>query len=196
VTLTVTDTVGNVYSKTHTITIKELRLDFANAGSDQVVCGKDPIKLQATGGETYLWSPCSKLSNCNISNPTVDPGTNEIYIVTVTDKDGCTDSDTVSVRYIDPAFELNIPNAFTPNNDGINDQFRPLMSLPGDTNAEWKLFNRFGNLMFSANNNKDGWDGNYNGQPQPPGNYIYMINLKTGDSCPARQYKGTVLLIR
>jgi gliding motility-associated-like protein len=196
VTLTVTDTVGNVYSKTHSIAIKELRLDFANAGDDLVVCGKDPLKLQATGGETYSWNPCTGLSNCNISNPTVDVGTNETYIVTMINKDGCVDSDTVSVKLIDPAFKLNVPNAFTPNNDGVNDLFRPLVSLRGNVNAEWKLFNRFGNMVFSADNTTTGWNGNYKGQPQPSGNYTYVITLKAENTCPAKLHKGTVLLIR
>jgi gliding motility-associated-like protein len=195
VTLTVMDDSGKSYKKAASVNITNFTR-FANAGSDVTLCTADSITLQASGGERYSWTPCKYLTDCQISNPKVYPRTNMSYIVTVTSALGCTDSDTIYVKYIDPSINLHIPNAFTPNNDGVNDLFSPLVSLQGNINAEWKLFNRFGNLIYSTNNNTDRWNGNYNGQPQPPGNYTYMINFKTGNSCPARLYKGTVLLIR
>ena len=195
VRLTIMEDGGKTYQKTSTINVRDLAR-FANAGNDLALCSRDTVSLQASGGESYSWSPCISLSDCRIANPKVFPGTTKDYIVTVTNKDGCIDSDTVSVKFRDPAVKLYIPNAFTPNNDGINDFFRPLISLPGNVSAEWKLFNRFGNLVFSAKNKTDGWNGNYKGQAQPSGNYTYVINLSAENNCPAKQYKGIVLLIR
>jgi gliding motility-associated-like protein len=196
VVLTVTDNSGNIYTKKATVAIPQLITRFANAGSDQEVCKADTITLQASGGESYSWSPCTGLSNCNIPNPILSPGTTMNYIVTVTDKNGCIDTDTMFVKYTNPDVTLYIPDAFTPNNDGINDQFKPLISLRGQADAEWKLFNRFGNMIFSSNSSTTGWDGNYKGVPQPAGNYSYLINIKATGACPARNMKGTVLLIR
>jgi gliding motility-associated-like protein len=196
VALTVTDNSGKTYTKTINVAIPTLIKRFADAGRDQEVCTTDTFSLQASGGESYSWSPCTGLSNCRIPNPTLEPGTTGIYIVTVTNKDGCIDTDTVFVKYIDPTTKLYIPNAFTPNNDGLNDQFRPLVSLQGQVDAEWKLFNRFGNMIFSSNSSTEGWDGKYKGEIQPPGNYTYMITIKATGGCPARNLKGTVLLIR
>ncbi|HSF44889.1 MAG TPA: T9SS type B sorting domain-containing protein [Chitinophagaceae bacterium] len=195
VILTVMDDSGKTYKKADRVSITNFTR-FAKAGSDITLCTTDSISLQASGGESYSWSPCLNLTNCRIANPKVFPGTSGDYFVTVTNKDGCIDSDTVSVKFRDPAVKLYVPNAFTPNNDGINDLFRPLISLPGNVGAEWKLFNRFGNLVFSSKNNTNGWNGNYQGQPQPSGNYTYLINLSAENNCPARQFKGTVLLMR
>jgi gliding motility-associated-like protein len=196
VTLIVTDDSGKIYTRKTIVAIPALITRFANAGSDREICKAETITLQASGGESYSWSPCTRLSNCRIPNPTVVPGTIGSYIVSVTNKDGCIDTDTVLVKYVDPAIMLYVPDAFTPNNDGINDQFRPLISLQGQVDAEWKLFNRFGNMIFSTNSSTAGWDGKYKGQPQPPGNFTYMITIKATGGCPARNMKGTVLLIR
>jgi gliding motility-associated-like protein len=196
VTLTVRDSSGRSYSKQRSITIKTVSPRFADAGKDLILCDETPVQLNASGGVSYTWKPCTGLDNCNIENPTVNPGLNDRYIVTITSADGCTDSDTVNITLINTNSKIYIPNAFTPNNDGLNDQFRPLVSLQGQVDAEWKLFNRFGNMVFSSNSSTAGWDGKYKGEIQPPGNYTYMITIKATGGCPARNMKGTVLLIR
>ncbi len=196
VTLTVTDSSGKPYSKKITISLQTTIPKFADAGPDLTICNNEPATLHASGGDRYSWSPCIGLSNCEIPDPKPEPGTEQTYVVTVTDKDGCIDTDTVHVTYADPTKKIYVPNAFTPNNDGINDQFRPLVSLQGQLTAEWKLFNRFGNMIFSSNSSTPGWDGKYKGEPQPSGNYSYIINIEAVGTCPARNLKGTVMLIR
>jgi gliding motility-associated-like protein len=196
VVLTVIDDFGKIYTKKATVAVPTLTTRFANAGSDQMFCTQNAVALHASSGETYSWSPSIGLSNCNIPDPTLSIVTSMNYIVTVTDKNGCIDRDTVLVKFIDPASKIYIPNAFTLNNDGVNDQFIPLIPLQGQFNAEWKLFNRFGNMIFSTNNSTTGWDGKYKGELQLPGNYSYFVTIKATGTCPAKNFKGTVLLIR
>lgn len=92
---------------------------------------------------------------------------------------------------------IDIPNAFTPNGDGINDYFFPRQLLSGNVSGFYmQVFNRWGQLIFETTHaNGRGWDGKFNGQDQPGGVYIYWINV-TFDNNRQEQYKGNVSLIR
>lgn len=75
-----------------------------------------------------------------------------------------------------PAAIIHIPNAFTPNGDGLNDTFGGLGE--GLTEYNLQIFNRWGNLIFESNDMKNQWDGNYNNKLAPIGVYVYKINAK------------------
>jgi gliding motility-associated-like protein len=89
-----------------------------------------------------------------------------------------------------------IPNAFTPNGDGLNDYFR-ILGLPPENITQFNLqiFNRWGQLVFSSKDILEGWDGKLNGEVCPEGDYVWVIfyedNKKTKTS-----NKGTVTLLR
>ena len=87
--------------------------------------------------------------------------------------------------------QLYVPNAFTPNGDGINDVWK-LPSLESYPNAEAWIFNRWGQIVFHSRGPFISWDGTFNGKPEGTGTYIYLIDLKNG----ASNLKGTVTLIR
>ena len=87
-----------------------------------------------------------------------------------------------------------IPNAFSPNNDNSNDRFRVLIS--GDIEiVEFKVFNRWGQLVYDNENGLEGWDGTFNGNPQPSDVYAYLIVLRFPDGQEVVE-KGDVTLIR
>jgi gliding motility-associated-like protein len=87
-----------------------------------------------------------------------------------------------------------IPNAFTPNGDGINDIFKAV--APGIKQTDYfKIYNRWGKLMFESKNTKIGWDGKYSGMPQPAAVYVWMIK-GTDVTGKLIQLKGIVTLIR
>lgn len=87
-----------------------------------------------------------------------------------------------------------IPNAFTPNGDGKNDQFK-LINVSREQLLEFKIFNRWGTVMFSSTDPEEGWDGRYRNQEQPVGVYGYGIRIRYEDGV-IETYRGTITLIR
>lgn len=90
--------------------------------------------------------------------------------------------------------ELLIPNAFTPNGDSRNDVFK-ITNLSNEKLIEFKVFNRWGTILFKTTDPKEGWDGNSKGQPQAMGVYGYVIRIGYADG-NVDTYKGTVTLLR
>lgn len=87
---------------------------------------------------------------------------------------------------------LLIPNAFTPDGDGLNDVFRPISS--GSAGSHLRIYNRWGEMVFESDEEKSHWDGKYLGQDQPMDVYIYTIEYSCGGSI--QLHKGNVTLIR
>ncbi|HET8572352.1 MAG TPA: gliding motility-associated C-terminal domain-containing protein [Edaphocola sp.] len=92
------------------------------------------------------------------------------------------------------AHALLIPNAFTPNNDGKNDIFK-IRNFSNQKLLEFKVFNRWGTILFHTQDPKDGWDGTFKNNPQPIGVYGYVIRIAYPDNI-VETYKGTITLIR
>jgi len=84
------------------------------------------------------------------------------------------------------------PNAFTPNGDGLNDQFKPVVYSLSD--FHWKIFNRIGQLVFETNEYNKGWDGRVHGQPAVPGVYVWICSYTRNHKVEMK--KGTLVLIR
>jgi len=111
-----------------------------------------------------------------------------MYTLTATGTGGCSNSSRVLVKILpDP----DIPNAFTPNGDGINDTWGiPYLNLY--KNCDVRIFNRFGQLIFHSTGYNKTWDGTFKGEPIPAGVYCYVINTKR----QKRLFTGFVTLIR
>jgi len=90
--------------------------------------------------------------------------------------------------------DLMIPNAFSPNGDGNNDVFK-ILNFTNQTLIEFKVFNRWGTVVFKTENPKEGWDGKYKNTAQPMGVYGYAIRIVYPEGIE-NTYKGTVTLIR
>jgi gliding motility-associated-like protein len=118
------------------------------------------------------------------------------YTVRVTDGNGCSDTASIWVRYQDPAKDIFIPNAFTPNGDGLNDTFKPLANIGIPGPHEVQIVNRFGSKIFASSNPLTGWDGTTQGKPAPTGTYSYLIRVKGEGKCATKNITGTVMLIR
>jgi gliding motility-associated-like protein len=89
---------------------------------------------------------------------------------------------------------LFIPNSFTPNGDGLNDQFR-IKAYDNYKILKFVIYNRWGSIVYNSNNTTDGWDGTYKGYPQPMGAYIYYIEMQNSNGEKIVK-KGTVQLLR
>ncbi|MEP6699944.1 MAG: gliding motility-associated C-terminal domain-containing protein [Bacteroidota bacterium] len=157
----------------------------------------DQFQLNATSAASnYTWTPTTGLSNTNIPNPVVtigNIGDDVIYRVTASTNAGCKGEGFVRVRvYTGP--DIYVPTAFTPNGDGRNDKFYPFPVGIKSINY-FRVFNRWGQMVFSSTKLNDGWDGRLGGAEQPTGLYVWMAQALTKDNKVITK-KGTVTLIR
>jgi gliding motility-associated-like protein len=107
---------------------------------------------------------------------------------------GCTDMATKKITVFDHC-NIDVPTAFTPNNDGLNDRFGPHNALKAD-NYQFKVYNRWGQLVFESKNWKERWDGKVKGALQGSGVYVWMLRYTNRDTKKPVFKKGTVTLIR
>ncbi|HRH47106.1 MAG TPA: PKD domain-containing protein [Panacibacter sp.] len=105
---------------------------------------------------------------------------------------GCTDTLCQPVQAIIIPL-LDVPNAFTPNGDGVNDQVT--VKGYGIQKMDWRIYNRWGTLIFQTNNTKQGWDGTYKGAIQPQEVYVYVLDVTFSDGKQFRK-KGDITLLR
>lgn len=134
-------------------------------------------------GVAYVWKPALGLNFNNIYNPVFTYNRPEEYQISINLPSGCTVVDTLLVRMFDDG-DIYVPKAFTPNRDGHNDNLYPL--IVGTTQLKvFRIFNRWGQLMFETTMPKFGWDGIFNGKPQPMDTYTW--------TCEAISYDGRLI---
>ncbi|MBC7778271.1 MAG: gliding motility-associated C-terminal domain-containing protein, partial [Phycisphaerae bacterium] len=155
--------------------------------------------ITGTGPLDFMWSPVDALSCTACPDPLANPLDTITYTLAVTDGNGCTLQESVTVR-VNEECRVRIPNAFTPNGDGSNDLFRPITDPCVRTVRLWKILNRWGEsvftqINFSATDPALGWDGNWEGKPQPSDVLIWVAEFEYYDGRRESQ-KGEVTLIR
>ncbi|MBS1613335.1 MAG: gliding motility-associated C-terminal domain-containing protein, partial [Bacteroidetes bacterium] len=162
----------------------------ATASPDSVLAGQTSQLTVLTAYNdvtfTYAWTPGSTLDDSTIANPTASPLEETVYTVYVTDPNSrCMDSTTVSV-FIQFGEKFKVPNAFSPNGDGKNDNFYPVLLGAYQSVTEFRIYNRWGALV---HNNTDPWDGNFNGAMQPAGTFVYYLTVRVPDDANIGQTK-------
>lgn len=197
-TATVTSPSGCTWSDSTLVNVSLMGGNAVSASVDQgLVVPGTTVQLQATptGGVSYAWQPAPAVSNPFIANPTATVQHTTTFIVTVTDST-CTAMDSVTVKVHelvcgDP--DIFVPDAFTPNGDGNND----LLVVRGRhiTKMEFRVFDRWGELVFATEDQAEGWDGSYKGKPVDPAVYVYWLTATCVDG---QEYfaKGNVTVIR
>ncbi len=197
--VTVTDTLG--CTKPITDTVKVIVIPELNVygGKDTTIVTGQPLPLRATGALNYSWSwdpPTLPgwLNATNVSSPLATPEQTIQYIVQGTDKNGCkaTDSIVVTVYDVDP--DMYVPSAFSPNGDGKNDIFRPILLGMKSLNY-FRIYNRWGQLVYESSSKTGGWNGMYAGKPQDPGGFVWMAQGVTYKN-ELKTKKGNFVLIR
>lgn len=165
---------------------------IANAGPDKtIILGSTATLGASIEGEfdSFEWLPSPDISNPNFLQPIVAPQADATYTLSVTSRNGCgTSTDDVSVKLYTGIF---IPNAFSPNNDGLNDTWN-IPALNAYPDFELKVFNRLGQPVFENSQTNKSWDGLFKGQAADMGTYVYFIKLN--NELPV--LKGTVTIIR
>lgn len=169
--------------------------NLAFAGRDTSGPVGEPVQLNANGGSTvqYLWSPPDGLSSTTIENPVATLNRDQVYnLYSISDK-GCVRRSRISImRYKGP--EIYIPTAFSPNGDGVNDEFKAVAY--GVTQFGFiAVYDRYGNEIFRTSDIRRGWNGTYKGAAVPAGTYVFMAR---GVDFKGKEIfkKGTVVLLR
>lgn len=114
--------------------------------------------------------------------------------LTVANAIGCNNTVSHDVTVLKSCY-IAVPTAFTPNGDGINDFLYPLNAYKAD-NLEFKVYNRYGNLIFETADWTKKWDGRINGVLQPSGTYVWQLNYTDHDTSKQVTQRGTTVLIR
>jgi gliding motility-associated-like protein len=132
------------------------------------------------------------LTNSPFTDHSFNSGGNKELMLIVTDNNGCSDTANFTI-FVNDEVVIFVPNAFSPNGDGINDVFYPVSEEIKE--IQFEIFNRWGTLIFSSNKPGHGWDGKYKGEYVAAGEYYYSIYI-TGINNKNYPLKGTVTLIR
>jgi gliding motility-associated-like protein len=176
---------------------KAIHLETFNiqAPPDRVINPGETVQLSAPGpGISFSWSPTTNLSDPAIANPVASPVFSTTYVVTALNDAGCKDTDTVFIK-VKQLPGIYVPSAFSPNNDGRNDIFRPILSDEFSL-REFIIYNRWGQVIFRTSETGSGWDGKARGLPQSSGVYVWTVaatDLRTGLK---EEKTGTFTLVR
>ena len=157
------------------------------------------LALQAIfgSGDNYAsinWLPALSLSCANCSAPVATPLNTTQYIISAVTDSGCTAIDTVLITVI-PQHQLYIPNAFTPNGDGVNDVWEAFGNKKVWVYLNVEVFDRWGEKVFESTDINYQWDGKYRGTPEEPGIYVYVFKVTFLDGYVVNN-KGSITLIR
>ena len=195
--LTVRDTLGCNRAVSDSILVSVVPHIKAFAGNDTSIVANQPLQLNASGGSVYVWTPSVGMNNPFIPNPVVTLNASYdsvTYVVKVGVPAGCFVNDTLQVKVFKTTPDIFIPTAFTPNGDGKNDILKPI-PVGISTLNYFRIYNRWGQLVYSTSSIGRGWDGTLDGKEQPTGTYVYMAQ---GTNYLGRSIakKGTVVLIR
>lgn len=145
----------------------------AFAGNDTITAAGQPVQLHGSGGVSYLWSPgAGYLNDPSSPNPVAILYNSQTFLLKAYTPQGCESYDQVTITiYKGP--DIYLPNAFTPNNDGLNDIYRG--KPVGIASFSYlKIYNRYGQQLFYTEDYRKGWDGSWNGQQQENGTYIVV----------------------
>ena len=175
---------------TATLTVNVLPPPVAITQTKQSMFQDRPITLVASAqsADVFSWTPTTGLSDANVLNPVANPADDIKYTLHAKSSYNCGE-DTSSV-FVKVYHKVKIPNAFSPNADGVNDswEIEGLFTYPESTTT---VFNRYGQQIFKSIGYAKPWKGTYNGAKLPPGTYYYIIDLKTGQP----KLTGWVLII-
>ncbi len=168
-----------------------------NAGDDATIFEGESAFINGTADGTVSWDPPKFLSDPNSANPTATPPAGiHTYTIQVLNASTCTECTDVVVITVIP--ELNIPNTFTPNGDGVNDVWQ-INGLDRFDDCELWIYTRWGQRIFHQTGYESGeeWNGTNNGLSLPPATYYYVIDIKKKDAeGKPKKYAGSITIVK
>lgn len=190
-----TQNIGNCESVADTFRVVVHPLpDVKNLTKGGAVCLGDTLELKATGAATYKWLPEYRVKKRNDTSYYTRVMEPDLYTVIGLSMDGCTNTDSFRVTSIEDCCVFSYPSAFSPNGDGLNDGFKPIM-YGNQGEYLFAVYNRWGQQVFITSNPRQYWDGTFNSQKCDVGVYFYKFRATclTGHS---ETKSGEVMLIR
>jgi gliding motility-associated-like protein len=174
--------------------VLEIMMDIhLNLDTPYIFCEGDAIPIQLNGADVYSWSPSTFLSCDNCADPIVSPMADITYELAI-EKGLC--KDTLSISFVEDqnciTGNIYIPTAFSPNGDGVNDEFK--VRYTGQYEGQIEVYDRWGKLVYQ-NELSQAWDGHYNSLLCPQGVYIYYLSYTTDEDI-TEAYSGNFTLIR
>ena len=191
--LTVTDAGGTSVSTTNSITVFDNPTVSAELDTLIDLGGQADLIATSPNIGDFLWTPDTYYIDCDTCATTyAQPQLNTDYIVVFTDPNGCTAQDTVKVdvNFIEG---IGVPQAFSPNGDGHNDQL--VVKGFGIEKMSFKIYNRYGQLVFESDDQEHGWDGNFKGKEENPGVFVWTLEYRLLNNSSGI-LKGNTTLIR
>ncbi len=193
-TYTVTSTDGICFTSSDTTSITVNPLPFVDASLDAEITYGQNIQLHVHSTGSVTWSPPDYLTCTDCTDPYVEHLNQPMtYVVSSTSEAGCRMEDTVHISLTCNDDVVYVPNAFTPNGDDKNDIFR--VRTYGMKDITFRVFSRWGEMVFETNDINEGWDGYYKGKPCEPAVFDWYIE----GTCSGGQKvlkKGNVTLIK
>ncbi|MEI8097830.1 MAG: PKD-like domain-containing protein [Sediminibacterium sp.] len=154
-----------------------------------------PIAARMINGYRYRWVPSWGINLPDSANVNFNYANTQEYLIHLISPAGCITPDSVLVRVFDNNLvDIMVPKSFTPNSDGTNDILYPYIAGI-KTFHYFKVFNRYGKLLFETKDPDTGWSGNFNGEAQPMSIYLWMAEGIAADGTLV-QKKGETLLLR
>ncbi len=147
-------------------------------------------------GTNYTWYPSTGLDNPFSQNPIASPNQTTMYYLTISDSYGCTYRDSLRIVVLDVHCAdpyVYVPNAFTPNGDGKNDQLFVRSKMVSE--LTFLIYDRWGEKVFETNDMRNGWDGTFKGKPCDPGVFVYYLDVTCHNQSTYFK-KGNVTVIR
>jgi gliding motility-associated-like protein len=179
---------GGCYSETSMATVEVYARPIISAGADIRLNAAEngALKGEATTAAMVEWSPETGLDNPFVLDPGFTATNSQVYTLTVEDDNGCVSTDKMTV---DVENGLTISNAMTPNGDGDNDVWKIYPELVLET-CNVRLFDGFGRLLLETDAYQNDWDGTFEGNALPDGDYYYHVQCDDIDT------KGTLIIIK
>ncbi|MDX9906873.1 MAG: gliding motility-associated C-terminal domain-containing protein [Bacteroidales bacterium] len=190
-TLLATDRVGCTDQKSIELIVSENPVASFH-GTDTLEMHTGDVLDAGAGLSSYLW-------NTGDSTESIVINTEGMYTVDMESSVGCLGSDSVYVKLTTeeiPEFNLYVPNAFTPDGDGVNDTFLALYNGNDISKFTMEVYDRWGGRIFRLENILVGWDGKKNGKECPGGVYVYKIVFSVDGVAGSQERVGTVMLVR
>ncbi|MBK8520588.1 MAG: PKD domain-containing protein [Chitinophagaceae bacterium] len=196
-TYTIKLSVSNIHCP-QTVSVKQMDITIdeplpGTRYADVVAVMNFPEQLQARQiANTVLWTPATSLDLPNSYRPTFKGLASQLYHVQLKTKTGCVTVDTQMVN-IKKKIEIYVPNTFTPDGNGRNDYLYPVL-MGFKTLKTFKVFDRWGKLLFHTTTERPGWDGRVKGDRQEIQTVVWMVEAVDVDGVTHKRQGSTVIL--